>query len=126
MVRNRGIHSSGILCSTDWQLVTKVLGQTIGPNFKSHIAWPLNMEQIGCTETSVTTHLSKLCNIPEGQRSHQHCGRSLKSRKVKTANIKRRRWYSNEMSMEHRSYMERWWNGAYGSHTRLDIINVSK
>jgi hypothetical protein len=82
-VRNRGIHSSGILCSVDWQLVTEVSGQTFGPSFKSHTTWPLNMGQIGCPETSVTTYLSQLRNIPEEQRSHLHRGGNLKSRKVK-------------------------------------------
>jgi hypothetical protein len=41
---------------------------------------PLKMGQIRCSETSVKSYYSTLCNNPEERKSHQHCGWSLKSR----------------------------------------------
>jgi hypothetical protein len=38
------------------------------------------MGPIHCPKTSVKDYHSTLHNIPEERRSHQHCGRSLKSR----------------------------------------------
>ena len=48
--RYSNLRFSGILRSVDWQLVTNVLGQTIGPLFKGEAV------QEG-PETSVTTNL---------------------------------------------------------------------
>jgi hypothetical protein len=42
--------------------------------------WPLKMEPIGCSETSVRIYHYTLRNNPEDRRSHLHRNRSLKSR----------------------------------------------
>jgi hypothetical protein len=44
------------------------------------LSWPLKMGTISCLETSVKDYHTKLRNIPEERRSHQHRGGSLKSR----------------------------------------------
>ena len=67
-------HTSGMLCNTDWQLVTGISGQSISPIF-----WPLKTGPISYPETLATNYQSILCNIPEEQRSPLHCGRSMKS-----------------------------------------------
>jgi hypothetical protein len=45
----------------------------------SGTAWTLNVESIGCAETSVTTYQPTRRNIPEETRSQLHRGGSLKS-----------------------------------------------
>jgi hypothetical protein len=81
------LHSSGILCSADWQLVAYVSGQPIGPisrvqQYSAWIAWPLRMQPIGCPETSITNHHSMLRKIPEWEWSHLHHAGSRKSYKL--------------------------------------------
>jgi hypothetical protein len=45
-------------------------------------SWPLKMEPMGCSETSVKNYHSSLRNIPEERRSHLHRVGSLKSRTI--------------------------------------------
>jgi hypothetical protein len=50
-----------------------------GPFAVNLKAEPLKMRPIGCPETSVTDYKLTLRNIAEDERSHIHCGGSLKS-----------------------------------------------
>ena len=68
--------SSGLLRSVRW-FETEVSELPIGLIFKE--SWPLNMEQVGSTETSVLNHL-KSRNNPEDGRIHFNRGESLRSR----------------------------------------------
>lgn len=74
---SRGLCSSSVLGSVDWQFVDDVLGQLIGPIFKSQSV-PLTIGPIECPETSVI-HCQPL---PEERVPQPHHGRSLKSRRV--------------------------------------------
>ena len=61
------------LSSVDWQLVTGVSAQTIGPIFKGQTELqgspsPLKIGPIACPETPVTTCPSTLRNISEERR----------------------------------------------------------
>ena len=73
--------SFGILRSVEWQFLTDVSGQPVGPIFKgqavqeeflhySWTAWPLKIGPISCAETSVPNYHSTLRKIPEERRSH--------------------------------------------------------
>jgi hypothetical protein len=78
-----------MLHSPEWWFRTDVSGQPIGSAFKgqeiqeerlsSWTSWPLKVGPIGCPETLVWNHHSRLCNIPEERGSHVHRGGSLKS-----------------------------------------------
>jgi len=68
------LHTSGMLCNADWQLVTGISGQSINPIF-----WPLKIGPISYPGTLVTNCQSMLRNIPKEPRSYLYCGRSLKS-----------------------------------------------
>jgi hypothetical protein len=46
---------------------------------KNSITWPLKMGPIDCPETSVKKYHSKICNIPQKRKPHQHRGWNLKS-----------------------------------------------
>jgi hypothetical protein len=76
-----------------------ILYRRFGTTCRSHLqgsrslglwaSWPLKMGPICCLETSVKDYHWTLRNIREERRSHQHRGRSLKSRKKRwiTANV---------------------------------------
>ena len=80
---NRALRSSSMLRSACWYLFTDVSRQLVSPVFKgqavqiessgssdvSWTAWPLKMEPIGCTETSVNNYTHTFCNSPEHQRA---------------------------------------------------------
>jgi hypothetical protein len=62
-----------------------ILYQRFGITYRSHLQGsrsPMKMGLICCPEMSVKNYHSKLCNIPREHTSHQHHGRSLKSRIV--------------------------------------------
>jgi hypothetical protein len=60
---------SGMLCSIDWKFFTEVLCQPIGPIFKGQVV----------QETLESNYQSALNNVPDEERSHLQCGRSLTS-----------------------------------------------
>jgi len=68
----RDLLSSGILRSVEWQFLTDVPGQPVGPIFA------LNMGPIGCPATSVPNCHSTLRKIPKERRSHFHRDGHLK------------------------------------------------
>jgi hypothetical protein len=57
---------SGMLCSIDWKFFTEVLGQPIGPIFKGQVV-------------QKTSESNSLHNVPDEERSHLQCSRSLTS-----------------------------------------------
>ena len=66
------MHSSGMLRSVDWQLVTDVSGQRIGPILKGQAVQEgcltLEYGPVCCPETSVTKYNSTLRKNPEERR----------------------------------------------------------
>jgi hypothetical protein len=62
----------------DMYLVTDVSGQLIAPTFQGQAVLALEYCLIGYPETSVTSHLSTMHNIPEESKSPLHCAGSLK------------------------------------------------
>jgi len=72
-----------MLRSTDWWLFTDASGQPICPIFKvTQSGWLVEIEPVGCPETSENNHETELCLITEERRPSSHCGESLKSRKI--------------------------------------------
>jgi len=75
--------SSGTLCSTDWLVVSNVLGQT---------AWTSKMVPTDCPTTLVHNYQSMLLNNPEERTSHLHRGWSPKSGVLKRHSMSRQVW----------------------------------
>jgi len=66
------VSSCRMLRCVDWWPVTKIVGQHIGPIFKSKVvhssslkAWPLKMRPVGNPETSMPDYQSTLRDVPE-------------------------------------------------------------
>jgi hypothetical protein len=68
------LHSSGMLRSTDWLLITDVSGQPICTIFKGQATWTSKIRPIDWLETSVPNYQPTLCNIAEEWRA-RNCGR---------------------------------------------------
>jgi hypothetical protein len=88
--KNWDFLSSGILLSKQWQFLTDVSRQPIGPIFNGQQSRK-KMRKIGRPETSVTTYRSTLSEIPESEDLNLDRGWSLKSQKKKISQLSRSR-----------------------------------
>ena len=97
---SRIIHKA--MSATRWGGLWQARPPTLKQN--SWTPLPLKMGPIGCPETSGQNYHSKPRNIPEERRSHLRRGGSLKSRKIKET--ERRRKYNMFILMRKNKFKE--------------------